>query len=115
MMQASGIMFLSQTAPQFVVATDGTAELTLLAFDRLGAHQVEPWRIKWTGENAQEFYNLYGPILKPGQPLHVEAKRMRLFTNGRNGGPEVHAIASVIELAPLARQPSNPAVCITSY
>lgn len=113
MMQANGIMFLSQTAPQFVVAADGTPELTLLAFDRLGAHQVEPWRIKWTGDNAKEFFSLYGPMLKPGQPIRAEVKRLRLFQNGRNGGPEVHAIANLIELAPLAHPGST--VCITSY
>lgn len=29
--------------------------------------------------------------------------RIRTFTNGRNGGPEVHAVATSIRLAPHAR------------
>lgn len=103
MMRATGILFMSNTAPVGATAADGTFCVTLLAMDRIGPHQVEPWRITWVGRDAYEFWCGLVHDLKPGQPISVELERIRTFTNGRNGGPEIHAVATSIRLAPHAR------------
>lgn len=115
MMSASGVLFLSQTKPLATWSRDGTFALTLLAFDRIGAHQVEPWRITWSGPVAQAFHSNCADHLKPGQPIQVRVHQMRNFTNGRHGA-EFTVQALSIELAPMApkRGCSQPAVCVGS-
>lgn len=118
MMVAAGLLFMSQTAPLATTAADGTFALTVLAFDRMGAHQVEPWRITWSGSEAKDFWQQQGPSLKAGQPLQVTLERLRTFTTShRNGGPEFVARAIDIELAPLAHPPrtSPCGAGVTSY
>jgi hypothetical protein len=99
MMLATGMLFLSKTAPLVTRATDGTFCLTLLAFDRIAPQQVEPWRINWAGMAAESFWLSSKGDLKPGQPITVALERIRTFTNGRHGGAESHAQAVCIQLA----------------
>lgn len=113
------MLFLSNTRPLATKSADGTFALTLLAFDRVGPHQVEPWRITWSGAKAAAFYNHHGLTdLKPGTPIYINAEKLRNFTNGHcTGGPEFVVKATHIELAPIAvkRGISPPAACVTSY
>ena len=103
MITASGTLYLSKTSPLATRALDGTFALTLLAFDRLGVHQVEPWRITWSGPGAFRFWTTHGHhSLKPGQPIEVQLERIRTFTSGKWATPESHAVATSIQLAPLA-------------
>lgn len=104
MMRAGGTVYLGKTAPLATTAADGTFVLTLLTFDRVATHQVEPWRITYTGLNAALFWGVYKAELTPGQPLHVELERLRTFTNGRGGAPETHAHVARIALAPRAHE-----------
>lgn len=119
MMTAQGLLFLSHTKPLVTKASDGTFALTLLAFDRLGTHAVEPWRVTWAGVKAERFWQIFKEQLKPGQPLTVRCERLRNFTNGdrRGGGPEFVVQATSIELAPAPckRGETAPAVAVTSY
>lgn len=102
-MAASGILFLSRTAPLAMRSRDGIFTLTLLAYSRLAEHQVEPWRIHWSGEEALYFWLSNEDSLLPGMPLRAELERIRSFTNGaRNGRPEIHAVATHLALAPEA-------------
>ena len=101
MMTAQGLLFLSHTKPLVTKASDGTFALTLLAFDRLGTHAVEPWRVTWSGCKAERFWLIFKDQIKPGQPLTVRCEKLRNFTNGdRRGGPEFVVQATSIELAP---------------
>jgi hypothetical protein len=105
MMQSTGILFTGKTKPLATTALDGTFALTLLAFDRIGAHQVEPWRLTFYGPEARAFWDTAQPALAtPGQPLLVEAQRLRTFGGGRFGAPEVQATATRIALAPKAHE-----------
>lgn len=116
MMAAHGLVFLSQTKPLATRAADGTFALTLLAFDRMGPHEVEPWRITWSGLDAHSWYLQNAEQLYPGRPLQIHATRLRLITQGTRG-PEFVVRASAIELAPTATESAcglKP-VCITSY
>ena len=116
MMTAQGIGYMSQTKPLATQAADGTFALTLLAFDRIGVHQVEPWRITFFGAKAQAFWGQHAAQLTPGQPLHIGAEKLRNFTNGaRSGGPEFVVTATSIELAPLSHKRGQPAPTCISY
>lgn len=108
MMRATGVLFLGKTAPLASVAADGMFTLTLLAMDRIGPHQVEPWRITWAGPAAHQFWSEYGhTVLKPGQPIEVALERIRTFTTGKWSAAESHAHAVDIRLAPLAHEISR--------
>lgn len=117
-MTAQGMLFLSHTRPLATRATDGTFALTLLAFDRIGPHQVEPWRITWSGPRAEAFYNQHSDQLKAGQPIEVRVNKLRNFTNGaRSGGPEFVVQATSIEIspAPVKRGEIAAMAAVTSY
>lgn len=107
MMRAHGTLYLSKTAPLATVAADGTFALTLLAFDRLGSHQVEPWRITHSGLGARLWWQCYQDEIQPGTPLHVALERIRTFATPR--GPEFHASVVCISTGALASmQFTNP-------
>lgn len=100
MMISHGRLFLAKSAPLATVAADGTFVLTLLAFDRIGAHQVEPWRITHSGLGAQLWWKCYQGELTAGVPLYVELDRIRTFSTPR--GPEFQAVVRHISLTPLS-------------
>lgn len=117
-MTAQGMLFLGHTKPLATRASDGTFALTLLAFDRIGAHQVEPWRITCSGSQAEHFYAVAKDRLKAGQPLQVRVDKLRNFTNGaRSGGSEFVVQAGSIELvaAPVKRGETAAVAAVTSY
>lgn len=117
-MKAAGLLFMSHTKPLATVAKDGTYQLTLLAFDRMGPHRVEPWRITYSGPAAQAWYDTNGAHLVAGTPLQVKLAKLRNFTNGsRSGGPEfVCDVISIQRLASHAKTPSTPyQSSVTSY
>ena len=99
-MQATGTLYLSKTRPLATVAKDGTFTLTLLAYDRMGAHQVEAWRISYFGPQAQAFWAECADQLKPGQPITTTVGHMRSFSNGRFGTPETTGKVISIRLEP---------------
>ena len=116
MMTAQGLVYLSNTKPLATKAADGTFALTLLAFDRMGPHQVEPWRITWFGAKAEAFWGQHAGQLKPGQPLHLRAEKLRNFSaSGRGMSPEFVVTATSLELAPTAHKRGTdvPTVCIS--
>lgn len=116
MMRAAGTLFLGKTAPLATHAADGAFVLTLLAFDRIGPHQVEPWRITWTGQDAEAFYTTQRANLKAGQPLTVDLQRLRTFALGRMGTSEITAIAARIGFSPLAHEINHqPAHCVHAH
>ena len=108
MISASGPLYLSKTEPLATTAADGTFALTILAMDRIAAHQVEPYRISYSGAQAFLFWEAHGTELVPGTPISVRLQHLRTFTNGRNGAPEIHARAEHIDLLPRAHSLTKP-------
>jgi len=58
----------------------------------------EAWRLFWAGTEAQAWYEANRASLQPGQPLAVQATRIRAFNGPR--GPEIHARVLSLALAP---------------
>lgn len=104
MMRATGILFMSKTPPTAMKAADGVFSLTLLAYDRLAPQKVEPWRLIYSGDQAQEFWDFCEHEIKPGQPLHIEAERIRIVTLPAPKVPEFQGHATRIQLAPMAHE-----------
>jgi hypothetical protein len=107
MMTADGTMFMSHTKPLVTRAADGTFALTLLVFDKIDPrhHQVEAWHITYSGPDAEAFWQDNASQLVAGQPIHVNANKLRIMTAAtRNGGPEVVANVVLMYLAPTAQQ-----------
>lgn len=99
-MRHTGMLFLSRTQPQAAPARCGTFQLQLLAFDRIGPHQTEAWRIVWTGIAAHRFWNLHKAALKPGAVLRVELEAARTHAlHCRPPSAEIHARVVNMELA----------------
>ena len=108
MITATGPLYLAKTAPQAQRAADGTFAIVLLAMDRIADHQVESYRITYSGPWAELFWQAHGRDLTPGQPINVQLQKLRTFTNGRNGAPEIHARATHIDLMPRAHSSTQP-------
>lgn len=105
-MKAEGILFMSKTRPLATTSAEGAFQLTVLGMDRIGTHQVEPWRITWVGDEAKSFWAAHGPALMPGQPLRVMVHRIRGYAI-RHCAPEIQAFASHIELAPRSTESTH--------
>lgn len=88
-MHATGTLFLARQRPQVDNAADGTFQLQLLAMDRQGTHQVEPWRLVWTGAEAAAFWRNHQAAMTAGAVLQVEAERLRAHST--RVAAEVHA------------------------
>ena len=97
-MQHTGELYLSKAKPELKVLADGRYQLTMLTVDRLGAHQVEPWRLVWTGDEAKAFFDRAQAYLTPGQPVAVTLTHARCH---RISGlyAEIHAQVNTMSLA----------------
>lgn len=107
MMQASGILFLSKTPPVASKSLGDVFSLTMLAYDRIGTHKVEPWRIIFSGPAASEFWSSHQADLKPGQPIYIEAEHMRIAALKEPRVSEFQVHAMHMALAPVARSKST--------
>lgn len=107
-MDAQGLVFLGKARPLATRSTSGEFQLTLLAMDRIGPGNVEPWRITWTGPEAEQFWDEHQQHLTAGTPLRVEADRLRIH-QPPHCRPEMHCRARRISLAPRRHDASNQA------
>lgn len=107
-MAASGLLFLGKRGASVQHAADGTFFLLLFAHDRISAHRLEPWLLRWEGAEAKAFWAAHGHQLQPGTPLHITATRLRTFNTGQGLSPEVHAAVLSCALAPLHRVADHP-------
>lgn len=107
-MHHTGLLFLSKTRPLAGMASDGAFQLQLFALDRIGPHQVEPWRLLWTGPEAQHFYQQHGSAGPgAGTALRVQCTSARAHQGGRVGAEIVaHVVSCEIALKrlPAVRQ-----------
>lgn len=106
-MAASGMLFLGKRGAKPSRTASGDFFLLLFAHDRISAHRLEPWLLRWEGDEAEKFWSHHAPRLQPGQPLQVTATRLRTFNTGNGLSPEVHATVLACALAPLHRVPDH--------
>ena len=100
-MRHTGMLFLSRQRPQAAPARCGTFQLQLLAYDRIGPHQTEPWRIVWTGVAAKRFWQQHEADLNPGAVLNVTLEAARTHTlHTRPPTAEMQARVVSMELVP---------------
>lgn len=78
-MQHTGTLFLSKTKPE-TTTHEGQFALVLLLMDNLGKQGLEPYRVRWTGPEAEAFWNTHRADLVPGAVLQVELSNVRAFT-----------------------------------
>lgn len=81
-MQVKGMLFLSKAPVRLTRTADNRWQLTLLAVHRIANHQTEPWRLVWTGDEAEAFARRHQDDLKPGQPIHITAHQLRAHSVG---------------------------------
>lgn len=111
-MQHMGTLFLSRTKPQATQAKDGSMALTLLALDRIGPLQVEPYLITWTGPQAQAFWELHHAELVPGVPLQVELEALRMHTEtGRHTVGKLVAAVKSLQVLPKGHNSQTGNAC----
>lgn len=92
-------MFKGRERPQAGNAADGTFVLTLRVMDNIGGNGRESWLLTWAGEDARAWWIAHGASLEAGQPLQVQATRIRAFAHPRSGA-EIHAQVQSLALAP---------------
>ena len=99
-MHHTGLLFLSKTRPLAGMASDGAFQLQLFALDRIGPHQVEPWRLLWCGPKAQLFHAQHGEAGPgAGTALRVQCTPARAPQCGRVGAEIVaHVVTCEIAL-----------------
>ncbi len=108
-MNHTGTVFLSRTPPQATKAAGDVFQLELLVYDRLGSHHVEPWRVTWSGQNAQCFWEENKSELTPGRALIVSLERARIHSLVCRP-PRTEMLANVLSCA-LVPTPNKEAAC----
>lgn len=99
-MQHTGLLFLGKTRPQAGMASNGAFQLQMFVLDRIGPHQVEPWRLIWNGPDAQKFYFMHGDAGPgAGTALQVQCSNARAHQSGRVG-TEIVAHVVTCQIAP---------------
>lgn len=102
-MRHTGQLFLSRQRPLAAPARCGTFQLQLLAYDRIGPHQTEPWRIVWTGIAAKRFWQKHEADLNPGAVLNVTLEAARthtLHTRPPTAEVQAHVVSMALEPSP---------------
>ena len=99
-MQHTGLLFLSKTRPLAGMASDGAFQLQLFALDRIGTHQVEPWRLLWAGPEAQRFYPQHGRAGPGARPPPPGPCTRAPAPQGGRVGAEIVAHIVTCEIAP---------------
>lgn len=99
-MQHTGLLFIGKTRPLAGTASNGTFQLQLFVLDRQGPHQIEPWRLLWSGPDAQRFHAQHGEAGPgAGTALRVQCTSARAHQCGR-AGAEIVAHVVACEIAP---------------
>lgn len=99
-MHHTGTLFMSKTRPEIGLA-DGAFALTLLLLDNLGAAGKEAYRVRWTGPQAQAFWQAHQGDLVPGAVLRVELEHLRAHVGAIHPPmPELRARVISAEICP---------------
>lgn len=106
-MRASGLFFLSKTKPE-TSEVEGEFALTLAVYDDLGRAGKERCRVRWTGTQAQAFWQRHQRDLLPGAVLRMELERLRAFA-GTTFPPQPELRARVISAELVPKRTALPA------
>ena len=98
----SGLYFLpKQQRPVVGRDVDGNFQLTIPMLDVLSAKRKEGYRVRWTGPEAEAFWNAHREDLKPGAAVYGEITHIFIHMGtGHNGKPELHARAISLTYCP---------------
>ena len=96
-MHATGTLYLGKARPVADTAPDGEFRLTLLLIDNLGGNEKESYRVRWSGPQAQAFWQARSAELVPGAIVHAELERIRA-TAGATYPPIAELRARVVQL-----------------
>lgn len=96
-MHATGTLYLGKARPVADTAPDGEFRLTLLLIDNLGGNEKESYRVRWSGPQAQAFWQARGGELVPGAIVRAELERIRAV-NGATYPPMPELRARVVQL-----------------
>ena len=96
-MHATGTLYLGKPRPVADTAPDGEFRLTLLLIDNLGGNEKESYRVRWSGPQAQAFWQARSAELVPGAIVHAELERIRA-TAGATYPPIAELRARVVRL-----------------
>ncbi len=108
-MQHIGTLFLSKTKPE-PGAREGQFTLDLLLLDNLGKLGKEPYRVRWSGPEAQAFWAAHSEDLTPGAVLDVELSNVRAVAGAtRPVMPELRARVVRMRLLPRSAPAPQPA------
>ena len=105
-MNAQGILFLNQQRPSVGTTPSGEFELLITALDRISTRQAELWQLRYVGQRAKDLWDTCSAVLVPGQPIAVNTKKLRVYSNGR---PIIEAEAETIAIAPRSHLPEGGA------
>ena len=97
---ATTTLFLAREKPLATLSSAGQFQLQMLCFDPLEHNIREPWRLGWTGPQAQAWWAQHGATLQAGDAITAEVTRLRAHSTPR--GAEIHA--RVLRLHPPRRQ-----------
>lgn len=100
-MQHTGQVYLSKQPPVAGVVASGQFQLQMLAMDTISSRAKEPWRLIWTGPEAQAFWAEHCNTLAPGDALNVtcEKARVHVIATGRHGFAMTEIQAQVVQAA----------------
>ena len=96
-MHATGTLYLGKARPVADTAPDGEFRLTLLLIDNLGGNEKESYRVRWTGPQAQAFWQARSSELVPGAIVRADLERLRA-TTGATYPPMAELRARVVQL-----------------
>lgn len=114
-MQHIGTLFLAKRKPETGRADDGAFTLTLSLIDNLGDGRKEQYRARWTGPDAQAFWQAHENDLQPGAILRAELSHVCIHSGATYPNvPELRARIVSLEYRPKA-QPMPPAQSHNPY
>lgn len=79
-MQHTGTLYLAKRKPETGRAEDGSFTLTLSLIDNLGDGRKEKYRARWSGPDAQSFWDQHQHDLQPGAILRAELSHVRIHS-----------------------------------
>lgn len=97
-MHATGTLYLGKARPVADTAPDGEFRLTLLLIDNLGGNEKESYRVRWSGPQAQAFWQERSAELVPGAIVHAELERIRAYPGAAIFPPMPELRARVVRL-----------------
>lgn len=109
-MQHTGTLFLGKRKPETGRAEDGSFTLTLSLIDNLGDSRKEQYRARWSGPDAQAFWDAHQHDLVAGAILRAELSHVHIHNGATYPAlPELRARIVSLQYRPKTAPPPRPA------